>query len=229
MFVKYSFQKASWETIVQGAEIETYNNDHNINDTFFAYSLTIPRETPISRSLLTAKLNQKKAISLGDFSMFIKSMPLFGLMIFALLFALIPGRFGQILQAITLISILIFILYYGYKFVFYLIELTKSSVKRQEDHIISYINPKDLNLITPEVKKLLDQFVAIGVNTVAMDRNTLYFKQELIKKNQKTNLIKELFASKEHYDEKEKDKIMKAMIDFIGDPKFLALFIDSDE
>lgn len=228
MFVKYSFQKASWQTIIQGAEIETYNNDHNINDRFFAYSLTIPRETPITRSLLTAKLNQKKNISLGDFSTFIKSMPLFGLFLFAILFSLIPGKIWTILQGITRISIAIFTLYYGYKFIFYLINLTKSSSTRQDDHIINYINPKDLTLLTPKVRELLENLAKIGVSNVAIDRNTLYLKQELIKSGE-TNLIKELFAKKEHYSEKEKDKIMKDMIDMIGDPEFLALFLESND
>nr|MBR6100055.1 hypothetical protein [bacterium] len=42
MDIKYSFQKTSWNTIIQGAEIETYDNDHTINDNFFVHKMTIP-------------------------------------------------------------------------------------------------------------------------------------------------------------------------------------------
>ena len=47
MDIKYSFQKTNWATIIQGAEIDTYDNDHVINDTFFVHKITIPRETNI--------------------------------------------------------------------------------------------------------------------------------------------------------------------------------------
>ena len=60
MYVKYSFQKMSRATLVQGAEIDTYDNDHMINDTFFVHKITIPRETSITRALVYIKLNQKQ-------------------------------------------------------------------------------------------------------------------------------------------------------------------------
>ena len=62
MYVKYSFQKMSRATLVQGAEIDTYDNDHMINDTFFVHKITIPRETSITRALVYIKLNQKKSL-----------------------------------------------------------------------------------------------------------------------------------------------------------------------
>ena len=66
MDIKYSFQKTNWNTVIQGAEIETYDNDHMINDNFFVHKITIPKETSITRSLVCVKLNRTKSVSLKD-------------------------------------------------------------------------------------------------------------------------------------------------------------------
>jgi len=76
MDIKYSFQKTNRDSIIQGAEIETYDNDHTINDNFFATKITIPRKTNITRSLLYIKLNQKKSVSIKDIAGFIRSFPM---------------------------------------------------------------------------------------------------------------------------------------------------------
>ena len=65
MYVKYSFQKMSRATLVQGAEIDT-----------------IPRETSITRALVYIKLNQKKSMSAQDIISFVKSIPMVSLLLF---------------------------------------------------------------------------------------------------------------------------------------------------
>lgn len=82
MYVKYSFQKMSRATLVQGAEIDTYDNDHMINDTFFVHKITIPRETSITHALVYIKLNQKKSMSAQDIISFVKSIPMVSLLLF---------------------------------------------------------------------------------------------------------------------------------------------------
>ncbi|MBR6907837.1 hypothetical protein IKN40_05070 [bacterium] len=126
MDIKYSFQKTSWDSIIQGAEIETYDNDHTINDNFFATKITIPRETSITRSLLYIKLNQKKSVSIKDIAGFIRSFPMVTLgfiLIIGLLF--ITTFLGKFILIFNAIVIFIYILFFAYKLTKYLFELTK--------------------------------------------------------------------------------------------------------
>lgn len=153
MDIKYSFQKANRATIIQGAEIDTYDNDHTINDSFFVHKMTLPRETSITRSLLYIKLNQQKSVSLKDIISFIRSFPMVSLLIFTLISLFIPGKFGDILQIINVIALLIFILFFAFKFTKYFFELTKTNSKALQDHIVTYLNPYDLRIFTKEVKE----------------------------------------------------------------------------
>lgn len=73
MDIKYSFQKMNRDTIIQGAEIETYDNDHMVNDNFFIHKISIPKQRNITRSLLSIKLNQNKVVTLKEVISFVRS------------------------------------------------------------------------------------------------------------------------------------------------------------
>lgn len=223
MDIKYSFQKANWATIIQGAEIDTYDNDHMINDTFFIHKMTIPRETHITRSLVSIKLNQKKNISLKDVVGFVRSFPMVSLLIFMILAMFIPGKLGDILQVINAIALLIFVLFFAFKFTKYFFELTKMSSKALQDHMVTYLNPYDLKIFTKEVKEKIWELQASGVTDIAIDRNTIYLKQDLIDDDQ-VSIIGLLFGKRKPISSEEKEIIMQRMIDVLSDQKFLALF-----
>ena len=124
MDIKYSFQKANRDSIIQGAEIETYDNDHTINDNFFATKITIPRETSITRSLLYIKLNQKKSVSIKDIAGFIKSFPMVTLGFILIIWMLFITTFlGKFILIFNWIVIFIYLLFFAYKLTKYLFEL----------------------------------------------------------------------------------------------------------
>ena len=126
MDVKYSFQKTSRDSIIQWAEIETYDNDHTINDDFFAHKITIPRETNITRSLLYIKLNQKKSVSIKDVAGFIRSFPMVTFIFILLLSLLFISTFlWKFILIFNWIVLFIYILFFAYKLTKYLLELTK--------------------------------------------------------------------------------------------------------
>ena len=201
MYVKYSFQKMSRATLVQGAEIDTYDNDHMINDTFFVHKITIPRETSITRALVYIKLNQKKSMSAQDIISFVKSIPMVSLLLFWFLSFLIPWTVGKVLQFVNLIAFLIFLLYFAYKFIRHLLTLTRNKNTAVQDHSVTYINPYDLKI----------------------DRNNLYFKQDLIDTTDRT-VVWELLGQIKPFDEERKRKTMEKMIEIFWNPDFLALF-----
>ncbi|PZM86689.1 MAG: hypothetical protein DLD55_05025 [candidate division SR1 bacterium] len=223
MDIKYSFQKANRATIIQGAEIDTYDNDHTINDSFFVHKMTLPRETSITRSLLYIKLNQQKSVSLKDIISFIRSFPMVSLLIFTLISLFIPGKFGDILQIINVIALLIFILFFAFKFTKYFFELTKTNSKALQDHIVTYLNPYDLRIFTKEVKEKIGSLQKFGVTDLAIDRNTLYLKQDLLDESQ-TSIFGQLLGKRKVFDEKTKEKIMNGMIDLLSEPIFLDIF-----
>lgn len=223
MDIKYSFQKANRATIIQGAEIDTYDNDHVINDTFFVHKITIPRQTSLTRALLTIKLNQRKEISIKDIIGFIRSVPMVSLLLFTVLAMFIPGKFGDILQGINAIALLIFCLFFAYKFLKYFFELTKMKSTALQDHMVTYLNPYDLKIFSKELKEKIWDLQHSGVTDIAIDRNTLYLKQDLIDEHQ-TSIIAQLLGRKKVFDEVRKEKVMQAMIDLLSEPSFLALF-----
>lgn len=228
MDIKYSFQKTNWATIIQGAEIDTYDNDHVINDTFFVHKITIPRETNITRSLVSIKLNQKKNISIKDIAWFIRSFPMVSLLIFMFLGMFIPGKFGDILQIINAIALLIFILFFAFKFTKYFFELTKMNSKALQDHTVTYLNPHDLKIFTKEVKEKIWTLQNSGVTNIAIDRNIIYLKQDLIDDDQ-VSLIGLLFGKKKMIEAENKEKMMQTMIDMLSDQNFLALFRENED
>lgn len=223
MYVKYSFQKANWSNMIQGAEIDTYDNDHNINDTFFVHKITLPRRSNITRALVYIALNHNKAFTLKEFASLVKSIPMVSLLILGLLSFLIPGVVGKILQGVNLIAFLIFILFFAYKFLRYFFELTKSSSMKLQDHRVVYLNPHDLKIFTRHVKEKINQLQDYWVTDIALDRNALYLKQDLIDTSQ-TTLLGELFGQKKVFDEARKRATMDQMIDLLSEPEFLALF-----
>lgn len=228
MDIKYSFQKANRATIIQGAEIDTYDNDHIVNDNFFVHKMTIPRETSITRSLLYIKLNQQKSFSIKEVIGFIRSFPMVSLLIFTVISLFIPWRVWDILQGINAIAILIFVLFFAYKFTKYFFELTKTNSKALQDHIVTYLNPYDLRIFTKEVKEKIWFLQKFGVTDIAIDRNTLYLKQDLIDES-KTSIFGQLLGKRKTFDEKTKEKIMNGMIDLLSQPSFLDIFkIDGD-
>ena len=223
MYVKYSFQKMSRATLVQGAEIDTYDNDHMINDTFFVHKITIPRETSITRALVYIKLNQKKSMSAQDIISFVKSIPMVSLLLFWFLSFLIPWTVGKVLQFVNLIAFLIFLLYFAYKFIRHLLTLTSNKNTAVQDHSVTYINPYDLKIFTKEVKQKIEELKDSGVTDIAIDRNNLYFKQDLIDTTDRT-VVWELLGQIKPFDEERKRKTMEKMIEIFWNPDFLALF-----
>ena len=225
MYVKYSFQKVNRSNIIQGAEIDTYDNDHMVNDTFFVHKIKLPEETFLTHALVYIQLNHNKAMTLKEIASISRSIPMVSLFIFTILFFLIPGVIGRILQGISLIAILIFILFFAYKFLNYFYQTSRNKTTDLQAHKVTYLNPRDLSLFTPQVKQKIEQLQLVGVTDIAVDRNMLYLKQDLLD-IQDTTLIWELFGSRKMVDENQKKRIMDQMIDLLSDQNFLDLFIE---
>lgn len=223
MYVKYSFQKANWDTLIQGAEIDTYDNDHMINDTFFVHKIQLPRKTNITRALIYIALKQNKTITLQDVISFSKSLPMVSLLLFGVFFAFIPGTIGDILQGLNWIAFLIFLIYFAYQFVKYLLSLTRMKSSTVQDHRVTYLNPHDLKIFTKEVKAMINQLQTFWVTDIALDRDMLYLKQDLIDTS-KSSILSELFSRRRVFDDMKKRQIMEQMIDILSQPSFLALF-----
>lgn len=229
MDIKYSFQKASWDTIIQWAEIETYDNDHTINDNFFVHKMTIPRETNITRSLLYVKLNQKKSVSIKDIAGFIRSFPMvtfiFILLISLLFISTFLWKFILIFNGIVLF---IYILFFAYKLTKYLLELTKMWSKSMQDYMVTYTNPYDLRIFTKAAKEKFSELGKAGITDIAIDRNTLYIKEDLMD-DSKVSMLGLIFGKRKTVSAEEKEKIMDKMIDILSDQNLLDIFKEEDE
>lgn len=223
MYVKYSFQKANRSNLIQGAEIDTYDNDHEVNDTFFVHKVHLPQKTLLTNALVYIQLNHNKAMNTREIASVLRSIPGFSIFLFAFLFALIPGVLGSILQGISMVAILIFLLFFAYKFFRYFLMLARTKTQNLQDHKVTYINPRDLAIFTPALKEKILQLDAVGVTDIAIDRNMLYLKQDLVDMKQ-SSLLAEFLGQRKLFDENQKKIIMEQMIDVLSDQDFLALF-----
>ena len=133
MDIKYSFQKTNWNTVIQGAEIETYDNDHMINDNFFVHKITIPKETSITRSLVYIRLHKQKSFTIKDFAGFVRSIPMVSLLIFFLITLIIPWVVGTFFRWISWIALFIFLIFFVYKLLKYFFEITKMKNQSIQD------------------------------------------------------------------------------------------------
>lgn len=139
----------------------------------------------------------------------------------------IPGKLGDILQIINAIALLIFILFFAFKFTKYFFELTKTNSTSIQDHMVTYINPHDLKIFTKELKEKIQELQYSGVTDIAIDRNIIYLKQDLIDDRQ-ISLIGLLIGKRKIIEPQKKEKIMQAMIDVLSDQSFLALFKENE-
>lgn len=101
--------------------------------------------------------------------------------------------------------------------------LARTKTYNLQDHKVTYLNPRDLAIFTPEVKQKILQLDAVGVTDIAIDRNMLYLKQDLIDLQQ-SSVLGEFLGKRKLYDEQQKKLIMEQMIDLLSDQDFLALF-----
>lgn len=233
MDIKYSFQKTSWNTIIQGAEIETYDNDHTINDNFFVHKMTIPWETAITRSLVYIKLNQKKSVSIKDIAGFVRSFPMVSLLIFfvlSLFASFLPWviwGIGKFFLIINSIAIVIFLFFFIYKLIKYVTEITKMWSKSMQDYMITYTNPYDLRIFTKAAKDKISELGKTWITDIAINRNTLYIKEDLMD-DSKISLIWLIFWKRKAISSEEKEKVMDKMIDVLSDQNLLDIFKDDD-
>jgi hypothetical protein len=63
---------------------------------------------------------------------------------------------------------------------------------------------------------------------MAIDRNTFYFKQDLIDES-KSTLVNLLFGQRKTYSEEEKTRLMNLMMDILSDPNFLDVFTKKED
>jgi len=214
MDIKYSFQKTSWNTIIQWAEIETYDNDHTINDNFFVHKMTIPRETNITRSLVYVKLNQKKSVSIKDIAWFIRSFPMVSLLIlFFLSLLIVWTTIWKILLVFNWIV---------------LFKLTKMGNTTMQDYMVTYTNPYDLKIFTKAAKDKITELGKAWITDLAINRNTLYIKEDLID-DSKVSIIWLIFWKRKAVSTEEKEIIMNRMIDVLSDQNLLDIFKEDDD
>lgn len=228
MDIKYSFQKTNWNTVIQGAEIETYDNDHMINDNFFVHKITIPKETSITRSLVYIKLHKQKSFTIKDFAGFVRSIPMVSLLIFFLITLIIPWVVGTFFRWISWIALFIFLIFFVYKLLKYFFEITKMKNQSIQDNMVTYNNPYDLRIFTKAAKEKINELWASWVTDIAIDRNTLYLKQDLID-DSKVSIIGLLFWKRKQYDSAKKEEIMNATIDVLSEQSLLDIFKDEDD
>lgn len=89
--------------------------------------------------------------------------------------------------------------------------------------MVTYVNPYDLRIFTKKAKERISELANSWVTDIAIDRNTLYLKQDLID-DSKTSIIGLLFWKRKKVSDKRKEEIMNMMIDTLSEQDLLDVF-----
>lgn len=96
-----------------------------------------------------------------------------------------------------------------------------------QDYMITYTNPYDLRIFTKAAKDKISELGKTGITDIAINRNTLYIKEDLMD-DSKISLIWLIFWKRKAISSEEKEKVMDKMIDVLSDQNLLDIFKDDD-
>lgn len=92
-----------------------------------------------------------------------------------------------------------------------------------QDHTLTYLNPYDLKIFTKEVKEKIDILQQYWITALAIERNAIYLKQDLIEEQQ-VSILGQILGKKKVMSEEKKEQIMENMLSLLENPEFLATF-----
>ena len=168
---------------INGADVDTYNNSHIMNDSFVVWRILLPIDIINSQDDINIKIQKiPKIIYIWNY---IKSLPIFSFIFFILslvIFNVFLWKIWQvlfkILIRIDIIWMLISILYFGNSFVRYMRGLININYIMYDDIKVSFINKQDLNIISSYlISWLKSTFSKLDVSDILIFKNAIYMKQ----------------------------------------------------
>ncbi len=100
--------------------------------------------------------------------------------------------------------------------------------KSIEDYMVTYTNPYDLRIFTKQAKEKFSELGKLWITDIAIDRNTLYIKEDLID-DSKVSMIGLIFWKRKTVSNEEKERIMDNMINILSDQNLLDIFNENND
>ena len=97
-----------------------------------------------------------------------------------------------------------------------------------QDYMVTYTNPYDLKIFTKAAKDKITELGKAWITDLAINRNTLYIKEDLID-DSKVSIIWLIFWKRKAVSTEEKEIIMNRMIDVLSDQNLLDIFKEDDD
>lgn len=182
--------KTSWqnETInnnidISGADVDTYNNSHIMNDSFISRKITVPQELMNSNDNITIKIQRVPKFIL--FWNYIKNFPIFSFTLFIwllIIFLIFLWSIGEILFKVFLwidiIWMALSILYFLQRFIRYMFSLFTVNYIMYEDIKVTFANKNDINLISADLIDWLKILLQdLEVSEILIYKNNIYIQQ----------------------------------------------------
>ena len=168
---------------INGADIDTYNNSHIMNDSFIIWKIVLPESIVKTEDDINIKIQKlPKFIYIWNY---IKSFPIFSFIFFIILliiFNLFLWKIWQILFKILIrvdiIGMFLSILYFGQRFIKYMLSLITVNYVMYDDIKVSFINKNDLNIISWYLISWLKSiFSELDASDILIYNNNIYIKQ----------------------------------------------------
>jgi hypothetical protein len=94
--------------------------------------------------------------------------------------------------------------------------------------MVTYTNPYDLRIFTKTAKEKISELGRAWITDIAIDRNTLYIKEDLID-DSKVSIIGLIFGKRKTVSPEKKELIMDNMINLLSDQNLLDIFKEDND
>lgn len=179
--IKCSFSFDKPGQLITGWYIETYSNNHVVDDKFLVYCIHNIVSTPFSKPLYIS-VTPTSLISTQTIVGFLKTIPFLTILLLNLLLYVLPTGISSVLQYINLVGFLALWIYFWVRIARYIIQQSRRNQLNYKWMRIVFEEGWDVLALTEDALKKLKALQEHGVISVTIIGQNVYLKQPVSRK-----------------------------------------------
>ncbi len=216
---------------ISGADLETYNTSHIMNDSFMSWKITMTQNHINSIDNIIIKIQKIPKFLL--FWNYIKNFPIFSFLLFALLLVIFLVYFWsfwkwlfKIFIIVDVIGMILSIMYFLQRFIRYMFSLLTVNYITYGDVKVIFANKSDISIISNYIVDWLKLLLQdLDVSEILIYKNNIYIKQSNQIYPKDLLWLFDNFFTKKYKSEDYKIDLIKKTYDILIGEKFNTFFI----
>jgi len=195
-YIKQSFGLLTENLMLTWAEVQCFNKDHLIEESFLCYKIEGKDHKKIieTQGMISCNLKPKWFFGDGMIQSAIQGTPFISMMILWILTSIAPAKIANILMYVSVFSLLITCIYYGIKMIKRFIRILISKELDYDGIGITFDKPEDRPIINNNLLPRLKQLrTSSEIDKMVIFEGNIFFKQTINKKTIRQS-IKEKFS-----------------------------------